>query len=59
MARFVVRNGHQKDMCYNDIKLCVLNVHAILHNRDDMWSFQKIENLCFYLLQLVYPSCDS
>jgi hypothetical protein len=59
MARFVVRNAHQKDMCCNDIKLCVLNVHTILQNRDDMWSFQKIENLRFYLLQLVYPSSDS
>ena len=42
MARFVVRNGHQKDMYYNDIKLYGLNVHAILHNRDDKWSFPKI-----------------
>ena len=59
MTRFEVRNGHQKDMCYNDIELCVLNIHPIIHNRDDMWSFQKIENLRFDHLQLLHPSSDS
>jgi hypothetical protein len=30
MARLVVKNGHQKGMCYNEIGLCAQNLDAIL-----------------------------
>ena len=30
MARIVVKNGHQKSMCYNGIELCAQNINIML-----------------------------
>ena len=30
MARLVVKNGHDKDSCYDDIELCAQNILTIL-----------------------------
>ena len=30
MARLVVKNGHPKDMCHNEIRLCAQNIDTIL-----------------------------
>ena len=30
MARFRVKNGHQKDTCYDEIELCAQNIDTIL-----------------------------
>lgn len=30
MASFVVKNGHQNDMCYNEIELCAQYMDIIL-----------------------------
>ena len=30
MARIVVKNGHQKDTCYNEIGLCAQHISTIL-----------------------------
>ena len=30
MARLIVKNGHQKDTCYNEIALCAQNLDAVL-----------------------------
>ena len=30
MARFVVKNGHCKETCYDEIGLCVQNIDIVL-----------------------------
>ena len=39
MARFVVKNGHQKVMCYNEIRLLAQNILIILGSgiKTDNW----------------------
>lgn len=32
MVGFVVKNGHQKDMFYNEIGVCEQNIDTILHS---------------------------
>ena len=33
MARFIVKNGRQKDTCYNEIGLCAQNIGTILYSQ--------------------------
>ena len=33
MARLVVRNGYQKDMCYHETSLCAQSLDTILRSK--------------------------
>lgn len=51
-ARFVLKNGHRKEMCYDEIQLCVQRVDTILqsigkHDWEGLYEYSKTrESLC-------------
>ena len=41
MGRLLVKNGYLKDMCYDEVGLCVQNTHVIIGLK-----FSIIERVC-------------
>ena len=45
MARIALKNGHQKDMCYDEIGLCAQNIDTIQNGCCDYLKERESSNL--------------
>ena len=55
MTRFVVKNGHQRDMHYNEIRVCAQNIDII---RGSIVNIQ-LEGLCDHLKRKIIIALSS